>query len=216
MARVRILWLMATLANRLCRSIVNSLPRLWWGLLLLIHMPILAAAASSIILGGPDPSRIGNLIALVVATAFFTLKLQDVAFLRLRTRRHSFVVVCLLTALVHHGAVAPGPHSALIVQSTAVAMTTGAAHLWLRRRPELARGWASRLAALLAVPYVIPTVAGGCDWRCQSPPRRVTSSPPFRALHRCESRWQDVDRAPSASRSAVLPCAAPRNEATRP
>jgi hypothetical protein len=143
---------MVQLAARSCRAIFASLPRLWWGLLLAIHLPVLGAVCWAILDDGASPGRVGNLIALVVTMAFFALKLQDVAFLRLRTRQQSFVVVCLLTAVFHHNAVAPDADTTVLVQGAAALVTTGAVREWLRQRPVPSTDWATRLAASLGMP----------------------------------------------------------------
>jgi peptidoglycan/LPS O-acetylase OafA/YrhL len=153
------------------------LPQAFWGALLVIHLPIFVAVASSIVVDGPTLSRICSLLGLVVAMAFFLLKLGDVSFLRLRTRQQSFVVVCLLTAIVHSNAIAPDMDRAIVIQGAAALVTSSVAHEWLRRRP-CRPGWAARLAASLAPPRLLLSPAQPCDRDTWSPPPRwIPTSP---------------------------------------
>ncbi|MHC4948998.1 MAG: hypothetical protein ACYTG1_12190 [Planctomycetota bacterium] len=140
---------MIRLARTTSRRVWTRLPRIWWGSLIAIHVPILLAVCSSMLLDGLDLSRVGNAIVLILALGFFALKYQDAWFLRLRTRQQSFVAVCLLAALFHHDVVSP----ALVDEETAAQVTAvvvSSATVWhlARRRPS----WLTRLAALLARP----------------------------------------------------------------
>jgi len=150
---------MVQIAGKLGRFLWARLARIWWGSLLAIHLPVLWAVWASVITDGPHISRIGSGIALALAIAFFALKLRDVSFLRLRTRQQSFVAVCLLTAIVHHGAVAPAIDEATFAQATVVVAATVAVRSLWRARRALRNGWATLLAALCIRPSTRPAVA---------------------------------------------------------
>jgi hypothetical protein len=121
----------------------------------------IAVVWSSLFSEGLDLSRLGSGIALVLAMAFFVLKFQDFALLRLRTRRHSVVVVCLLTAVVHHQAIAPGGEGALAVP--AAVATVGAVGELARLRPPAPRRLVKHLAAQLAGRRLILATSSRCD-----------------------------------------------------
>jgi hypothetical protein len=163
--------------GRFWRRFLEVLPRAWWGLLLVIHLPIVVAVGTSVLTEGPSLSRLGSLLALVVTMAFFLLKLKDVSILRLRTRQQSFVVVCLLTAIVHSNAIAPDVEPAVIVQTTAVLVTTWVAHEWFRRHRPRRLDWAARLAASLAPPRLLLSLMRRRDDGGWSPPPRWIPPP---------------------------------------
>jgi hypothetical protein len=135
--------------SKLARMTLAALPRAWWTFLLVIHLPILVAICSALVTEGLGVSRLGSLLALVVAMAFFFLKLRDVPYLRLRTRQQSIIVVGLLTALVHSNAIAPGVDGTVVAQTTVALVATRTAHQWLRQRPRIGPGILARLLATL-------------------------------------------------------------------
>ena len=139
------------------RALVPTLAQVFWGGLLAIHVPVFWAVWSSLITEGFDLSRLGSGIALVLAMAFFVLKFQDFSLLRLRTRQQSLVVVCLLTAVVHHQAIAPGGEGALAVP--AVVATVGAVREIARLRPPAPRRLLEHLAAQLATRRLVVATA---------------------------------------------------------
>ena len=147
---------MLQMAAHVCRVIWSSLPRLWWGLLILIHLPVFFAVWSSVIFGDFDISRLGSGVALTAAMAFFLLKYRDVSFLRLRTRHQSFIAVCLLTAIAHHGVVNTDLDAAAGGPAAAVAVTTLAATNLVRRRRTLLRSWGRLIASLPTRPLLGP------------------------------------------------------------
>jgi len=161
---------MAHQGSNLGRRVLASLPRLWWGALLVIHVPVCFAVWTSAFADGPDLSRIGSGIAIVVAMAFFALKFQDVSLLRLRTRQQSIVVVCLLTAVVHQGAIAPESDGALVVTGTVAVITVGIVHVLVRSR--FTDGWARRLAAQFTALPILPVVVRRRERTIASRPRR--------------------------------------------
>jgi hypothetical protein len=167
------------------KTLIAALPRVVWGLLAAVHVPVFIAVISSMVLDGPTLGCFANLIALVATIAFFWLKAHDVAFLRFGTRQQSFVVVCLLTAIVHRSAIVPGPDANIFAQTTAVVLATGTVHRLVLRRRALALGWASRLAALLTTTRELPSrCAGWCEHHVPSllpgfqVPQSVPRAPP--------------------------------------
>ena len=83
------------------RWLMLNARRLWWALLIAIHIPILANVARTLFIGA-EPGSWLALIALCLTVLLFILKFIDVRFLRFRTRRNGalvFIVVCLF---VHH------------------------------------------------------------------------------------------------------------------
>jgi hypothetical protein len=139
------------------RRVLPTLTQLFWGGLFAIHVPAFWAVWSSLITEGLDLSRLGSGIALALAMAFFVLKYRDVALLRLRTRQQSVVVVCLLAAVVHHQAIAPGGEGALAVPA-AVAVV-GAVGEISRLRPPAPRRLLAHLAAQLATRRLVAATA---------------------------------------------------------
>jgi hypothetical protein len=142
------------------RSLLSNLTRAWWGGLFALHVPVFWAVWSSMVTEGPDPSRLGSGIALVLAMAFFALKFQDFSLLRLRTRQQSIVVVCLLTAVVHHQAIAPGGESAVAIPAVATVYAVGE---MIRLRPPAPGRFTALLAAQLATRRPVLATAAGAD-----------------------------------------------------
>ncbi|MHC4219367.1 MAG: hypothetical protein ACYSU7_13045 [Planctomycetota bacterium] len=143
------------------RALPTLLARLWWGGLFTLHVPPFWAVWSSTIVDGPDLSRLGSGIALALAMAFFALKFQDFTLLRLRTRQQSIVVVCLLTAVVHHQAIAPGGEGALALPAAVVSV--GAVRELARLKPPAPDRLIAHLAAQLAGRRFTPVTATRLD-----------------------------------------------------
>ena len=83
------------------RWFILNARRLWWALLIAIHIPILANVGRTLFLG-EEPGNWLAFIALLLTVWLFFLKFIDVRFLRFQTRRNGslvFIVVCLF---VHH------------------------------------------------------------------------------------------------------------------
>jgi hypothetical protein len=160
------------------RAYLPSLSQLFWGGLLAVHVPAFWAVWSSLLTEGLELSRLGSGIALVLAMAFFVLKFQDFALLRLRTRQQSIVVVCLLTAVVHHQAIAPGGEGALAVP--AAVATVGAVGELARLRPPAARRFLDHLAAQFwARRLVAPsTIGNDVDARTSATDKPPSTSDP--------------------------------------
>ncbi|UCD75164.1 MAG: hypothetical protein JSV91_15445 [Phycisphaerales bacterium] len=140
-----------------------ALPRVWWSVLLAIHVPAFITVWSSIILESADPTRLSSALALVLTMAFFILKIRDVGFLRLRKRQHSFVAFCILAAVFHHGVIAPDVDEGALLQATAVVVTGVAVRRLVRRAPRILRDCLDLLRAALTGPNPRPAVAAaGC------------------------------------------------------
>lgn len=91
--------------SRVCRS--SMFRRAVWSGLLLLHVGVAPAAWSAAVnaeLGGTATSwlRLGTLF---LASAFFALKIADVAWLRLPPGRKPFLAALTVVALLHAGAV---------------------------------------------------------------------------------------------------------------
>ncbi len=155
-----------------CRSIWSALPRLWWGFLFVIHVPILAAVWTSVFVDGLDPSRIGSGAALALTQVFFLLKFRDVKFLRLRTRQQSFLAVCLLIAVCHNGAIASDADGSTVLQTTAVATTTLGVATLIRRRRSLLKRLDRLIAALSARPAPVRAVPSAYVLKSIDPEQR--------------------------------------------
>jgi hypothetical protein len=138
------------LAQRSGKFLWQRLPTIWWALLLAIHSPIFVLAIVSLIRERFEPSGLGNVIALAISLAFFALKLWDVPWLRLRTRQQAFITTCVLTAIVHHGAIVSEFDQPLALPATVAVATVAVVSCIVRRRSALLTGWRERLAALLA------------------------------------------------------------------
>ncbi len=79
--------------------------RLWWALLLLIHIPVIGGVGRSL-LTEPDGGKWFAFAALTLTVLLFVGKLLDAPFLRFRTTRSAAIVFLLVCALVHHEAAA--------------------------------------------------------------------------------------------------------------
>ncbi|MCP3903906.1 MAG: hypothetical protein GY715_09755 [Planctomycetes bacterium] len=168
------------------RSVCACIPRAWWAILVIVHVPIVITVWTSILTDGADLSRVGSGILLILCMAFFVLKFQDVWFLRLRTRQQSLVAVCLLIAVFHHGAAGPGIDQTIAIPATVVVATLTIGGL-VRHRRTLSRLGQHVLDALRCVPAPVINVRA---FRA-----RVEHRPPF---ERPFVISQSVPRAPPA------------------
>lgn len=141
------------------RGIKAALPRIGWGLLLAVHVPAFFTVWSSILLEPMDPTRLSSGLALALTMALFVLKIKGVGFLKLRKRQHSFVVFCILTAIVHHGAIAPNTDDATLLKATAMVATVVTVRRLVRRAPTLFNDWLDSLRASWSGLAVNPAVA---------------------------------------------------------
>ena len=154
---------MVRTAQRYFRGMKAALPRLGWSLLLAVHVPAFLTVWSSIVLGPLDPTRLSSGLALTLTMALFILKIRGVGFLRLRKRQHSFVAFCILTAIVHHGAIAPNADNTTLLKATAVVATAVMVRRLVRRAPSRLNDWLDSLRAALSGRSARPVVAvAGC------------------------------------------------------
>ena len=79
--------------------------RVWWALLILIHIPVIGSVARSL-LTHPDGGSWFAFAALTLTVLLFVGKLLDAPFLRFRTTRSAALAFLLVCALVHHEAAA--------------------------------------------------------------------------------------------------------------
>lgn len=111
---------------------------LWWGGLILMHVPVLLSIGRSV-LDRPATAGVLAWSVLCLTVFLFVLKLLDVRFLRFRTRRTAVVAFVLACALVHHEVVASDAGQAVIRQTPAV-LVTGLLIEGLRRAHLKLRG----------------------------------------------------------------------------
>ncbi len=122
-------------AGTYVRSRLPKLRRLFWLIMVVGHAHGLVGAWRSSVASGFDLEPLGGCILLLLSMLFFVLKLGDVAFLRFRADRRSFVAFCVVVAFLHLGVLRPGDDPTLIPEYTALAATTWlASGLLLRSR----------------------------------------------------------------------------------
>lgn len=133
-------------------QIRRAVPRVWWGTLLFIHVPILVAVLWAFVTGTEQISisRMGSAISLLLAITLFVLKFFDVAWLRLHNTKQAIIAVGLLAAIVHGGAVARTMEAPEQSVAALAVLTTGAAGVVLIRLAPKARRALRVLAGLLA------------------------------------------------------------------
>lgn len=88
------------------------------------HAPALLGAWRSVVANGFEAEQLGACLVLTLSMLFFGLKVRDVAVLRLRTDRRSFVVACIAVALLHVNVLQPQGDSAAVPQCAALVATT--------------------------------------------------------------------------------------------
>ncbi len=141
------------------RWLMLNARRLWWALLIAIHIPILANVARTLFIGA-EPGSWLALIALCLTVLLFILKFIDVRFLRFRTRRNGALVFILVCLFMHHEVTASEvtrevfQQAPMILALGAVAVGARAARRQLR---DLWRNLATTFARQLVVahPYAI-------------------------------------------------------------
>lgn len=120
-----------------------------WGLLTLIHAPLLVAVGARLARDGFDAASLGSALALAVTLAFFVLKLADAPFLRCSCRRATLVVFLLVTALVHRDLLAPGLEPEALAPAMVLVSAAGLIeHAWRCRR-RIREAWQSVRAGLM-------------------------------------------------------------------
>ena len=102
---------------------VPAVRRLFWLLVGIGHIPGLFDAWGSLATGSLEPGALGRCLGLTVTTIFMALKVRDVAFLRLREGRRTFVAACLVVALLHVNLVRRTSESSAMPDCSALAAT---------------------------------------------------------------------------------------------
>lgn len=92
--------------------------------MLVAHAPALLGAWRSVAGNGFDAGGLGGSLVLTLSMLFFALKVRDIPVLRLRAGRRSFVVACIVAALLHVNVLQPQGDSAAVPQCTALVATT--------------------------------------------------------------------------------------------
>ncbi len=119
---------------------------LWWGGLILVHVPVLLSIGRSV-LDRPATAEVLTWSVLCLTEFLFVLKLLDVRFLRFRTRRGAVISFLLVCAIAHHE-VAVSEVAQGIVEQTPAVLLTGALVEGLRRAHLRLRGaWRLMAAA---------------------------------------------------------------------
>ena len=101
--------------------------RAWWLLLILVHLPALSGVGRSALNPTSDGPGLVMGLAIILSVLFFLLKLLDVRFLRIGSRRCEVVAFILAFALVHHHFAASAVGSAAMQQAPAALATALAA-----------------------------------------------------------------------------------------
>ncbi len=123
-------------------------PQLWWGLLLVLHAPILAGVLASLMTGEVGMGNLLSAGSLGLAIVFFSLKLRDPRFLHFGSTQRSFLAWCLIIAVAHSGAVQRSQVDPVVLETTAVVAVQVAVGLALLKKRRLWRGLTSLLAGL--------------------------------------------------------------------
>jgi hypothetical protein len=108
---------MSLISRGLARLRVFGLRRAFWLLMLLAHAPALLGAWR-------ESGRFAGFIVLALSIAFFALKIRDVAWLRFRADRRSWMSICVLVALLHANVLQSENHPIALSEYTALAATT--------------------------------------------------------------------------------------------
>ncbi|MGB2985310.1 MAG: hypothetical protein WBE26_05455 [Phycisphaerae bacterium] len=106
------------------RSLLPPLRRVFWVLMVVAHAPALVGAWRLFVENGFDAEPLFGSIALTFSMVFFALKVGDVAFLRFRPGRRSFVAFCMVVALVHLDVIRPNDDPTLVPECTVLTATT--------------------------------------------------------------------------------------------
>ena len=127
---------------------------LWWGGLILVHVPVLLSIGRSV-LDRPATAEVLTWSVLCLTVFFFVLKLLDVSFLRFRARPGTVLGFVLACALVHHEVVISDAGQALIKQTPAALMTGLVVEQVLRAHRRFRGVWRRMVAAPARCPVVV-------------------------------------------------------------
>ncbi len=108
------------------RAARTSVPfrQLFWLLMLAGHTPALVGAWRSFVVNGLAVERLGGCVLLTLTMVFFALKARDIALLRFRSDRRSWVAIVMVVALLHLDVVRTGDDPTLVPQYTTLIATT--------------------------------------------------------------------------------------------
>ncbi len=114
--------------------------RRWlWALMAASHLPGLVGSCRTLVGGDLSFDALRGCFLLTAATAFFVLKICDVAFLRFHTDRRSTVAIVLAIAFLHLGVVAPGAQISILPEYESVVATALLAGCMVRVRRAVIR-----------------------------------------------------------------------------
>ncbi len=126
-----------------------AMRRAFWALLVLVHAPALVGVTRSAA-GDPASADLTAGLVLVLTVVLFSLKLADVSFLRLPTRRGSLLAFVVAFCLVHHEMALSEAGKAAMDQTPA-ALISGVLIEGVRRSTQWLRGLRDWLRATQAV-----------------------------------------------------------------
>ena len=89
------------------RSFSHVFARSFWAVMGIVHASALMGAWTSFFKGGPDASEFAGCLALSLSMLYFVLKVCGISFLRFRSGKRSWAVVCLLVLLIHADCITP-------------------------------------------------------------------------------------------------------------
>lgn len=140
-------------SSTISRGIGISARRLWWALLIAIHIPILYNVARVLILDDEAGSWLA-FIALLLTVSLFVLKFIDVRFLRFRTSRNGalvFIIACLFV----HNEVAASEVTREVFQQAPMILALGAVAVGARAARRQLRDLWRNLATTFARQLVV-------------------------------------------------------------
>ena len=117
----------------------SLLGRVWWGLLVLIHVVPLQATTEKLVSGGWETTPAFNAAVLWLATALFVLKFFNVRWMRWRMHRTGAMVFILVCALVHDGIAPAAARQAMLAELPTAAAAALATEALARSSRGLAR-----------------------------------------------------------------------------
>ncbi len=133
------------------------LRRLLWLLMVVVHAPGCIGAWRSLLDCGFAADHFGGCAVRTLATLFFSLKVVDVAFLRLRLDRRMCVAWCMVIALLHVDVICPGNNLSFIPEYTTLLATTCLAANAPQVRRDLTSALNRRSSARRRPPWSAPT-----------------------------------------------------------
>ena len=142
------------------RTSLLQLRRLCWLLMVVVHAPGCIGAWRSLLDCGFAADQFGGCALQTLATLFFSLKVVDVAFLRLRVDRRMCVAWCVVIALLHVDVVSPDNNLSFIPEYTTLLATTCLAANASEVRRDLTSALNRRSSARRRPPWLAFTANG--------------------------------------------------------